>query len=163
MSVVDQLMIFQNTSDLPTREARELVRLTFAEIDDTTIAVWLRNASAPYRGYTYNGVPEMEQFPSAKACQYLVTLGINPDNQYPVRCTPPDIEAATWQELLIATCAREAYHVRQFKQSEVHSSADAEAYALKVLGEFRKLAGNLQPLDEAKTPALDEVKAQMPR
>jgi hypothetical protein len=140
-------VIYLNTSIYSTPETRALIEFAFSGVDHTCVAVWLKNSYAnPYRGMAYYPVPSMSRFVSAKACKYLVTLGLKPDNVFPVynraedrhRMRRPLIVTDTWQELLVAVSAHEARHIYQFQFKKGGSEVDAETYSLKMLTEFRE-------------------------
>ena len=142
-------MIFLSTSPFPTKETLKLVRFAFSELDsDVDVAVWLKACyTATYRGRAWNGVPAISRFHSAKACRYLVTLGVNEDNIYPYECghaevmkRAPAIEVGSWRELLIVVAAHEARHIRQFKLRKPHSEVDCEQFALRMLMKHRSMA-----------------------
>lgn len=138
-------MFLRNTSRYSTPEVRELVSFAVSEVDMRRVCVNVKNRSrAAYAGYAYSDVPSVSNAP--RSSEYLVTLGIGPEEKFP---TPehkrhhgagplfPVRRFGDWREALVFLAAHEAKHIEQYREGLPHSEVSCDAFAIYILNRYR--------------------------
>ncbi|MFL5767564.1 MAG: hypothetical protein ACJ758_06935 [Actinomycetota bacterium] len=131
---------------VPEEELHALIQEGFRGVgkDDVEVQVVANRSRWVFSGRAWPERPT-RRVTSAKT-RYLVEISMprSPSAEgfpyrwrYPRLKTAPRLEAASWQERLVALSAHEAYHVRQFRLGMRKSEVTAERWAARALDRFR--------------------------
>lgn len=139
-------MVIRNTSRYPTETVRELVKFATAGVDMRRVCVNVKNRwKAAYAGWAYDHVPSISNAPPSS--EYLVTLGIGPEEKFPMPehkrhrgagTSFPVRRFDTWQEALVFLAAHEAIHIEQYRERLPRSEVQCDAFADHALRRWRE-------------------------
>lgn len=134
----------RNKSQFPDAEVRELVKFAMGEVDTRSVCVNVkRMRGSGWRGWAYEGVPEISNAP--RGAEYLITLAVGDKNDYPMkrparRRGEPHVEFETWQEIMVFLAAHEAKHIEQYRENLPRSEVRCNVFATSVLDRYRQEA-----------------------